>query len=63
MATSLGCRAIAVLWGAITPAKLKAARAAGLEVAAWTVTRPPTVARLEKLGVIACCVEGPAFDG
>ncbi len=62
-ATTLGCRAVAVLWGSITPARLKAARAAGLEVAAWTVTRPPTVARLEKLGVIACCVEGAAFDG
>ena len=52
-----------MLWGAITPATLKAARAAGLEVAAWTVTRPPTVARLESSGVIACCVEGAAFDG
>ena len=62
-AKGLGCRAVAVLWGAITPASLKAARAAGLEVAAWTVTRPATFERLARQGVIAACVEGRAFDG
>ena len=63
LATRLRCRAIAVQWKAVTAASLKRAAAAGLEVAAWTVTRPPTVERLGGLGVIAVCVEGPALDG
>ncbi len=63
LATILGCRAIAVQWKAVTAASLKRASAAGLAVAAWTVTRPPTVERLGALGVIAVCVEGPALDG
>ena len=63
LATRLGCRAIAVQWKAVTAASLKRASAAGLEVAAWTVTRPPTVERLGGLGVTAVCVEGPALDG
>jgi glycerophosphoryl diester phosphodiesterase len=62
-ATGLGCRAVSVRWGAITPASLRRARDAGLEVAAWTVTRPQTFDRLAKLGAVACCVEGAAFDG
>jgi len=63
LATRLGCRAIAVQWKAVTAASLKRADAAGLQVAAWTVTRPPTVERLGGLGVIAVCVEGAALDG
>jgi glycerophosphoryl diester phosphodiesterase len=63
MAVGLGCRGISVLWGAITPASFKAARTAGLDVAAWTVTRTQTFERLGRLGVIACCVEGAALDG
>jgi glycerophosphoryl diester phosphodiesterase len=62
-ASGLGCRAVAVQWKAITAASRGRARAAGLEVAAWTVTRPPSVERLASLGVIACCVEGAALDG
>ncbi len=62
-ATRLGCRAVAVQWKAISASSFKAARAAGLEVAAWTLTRPPSVERLAKLGVIAVCVEGGALDG
>jgi glycerophosphoryl diester phosphodiesterase len=61
LAVGLGCRAVAVLWGAITPASVARARAAGLEVAAWTVRRRPTWDRLERLGVVACCVEGAAL--
>ena len=59
----LGCRAVAVQWRAISASAFKAARAAGLEVAAWTLTRPPSVERLAKLGVVAVCVEGAALDG
>lgn len=62
-ATRLGCRAVAVQWKAITAAAFRHAREAGLDVAAWTLTRPPSVERLGKLGVIAVCVEGAALDG
>jgi glycerophosphoryl diester phosphodiesterase len=36
---------------------------AGLELAGWTVRRRPTYARLERLGVVAVCVEAKALDG
>jgi glycerophosphoryl diester phosphodiesterase len=39
------------------------AAAAGLDVAAWTVRRRSTAARLERLGVVALCVEAAALDG
>ena len=61
-ATGLGCRAVAVQWKAVTPATMRAAQAHGLPVAAWTVTRPGTLARLGRQGVIACSVEGAALD-
>ncbi len=63
LAIGLGCRGVSVLWGAITPASMALARAAGLEVAAWTVRRRPTFERLGRLGVVACCVEAAALDG
>jgi glycerophosphoryl diester phosphodiesterase len=52
---------VAVLWGAITPASVGRAHDAGLEVAAWTVRRRRTFDRLERLGVVACCVEAAAL--
>ena len=63
LALGLGCRGISVLWGAITPASMRGARDAGLDVAAWTVRRRATYDRLERLGVVACCVEAAALDG
>ncbi len=63
LALGLGCRGISVLWGSITPASMRAAREAGLDVAAWTVRRRATFDRLERLGVVACCVEAAALDG
>jgi glycerophosphoryl diester phosphodiesterase len=63
LAVGLGCRGISVLWPAITPARFRAARAAGLDVAAWTVRRRATFDRLARLGVVACCVEAAALDG
>lgn len=63
LALGLGCRAVSVSWPAITPASMRAARDAGLEVAAWTVRRRPTAARLGRLGAVALCVEGSALDG
>jgi glycerophosphoryl diester phosphodiesterase len=63
LALGLGCRGISVLWGAITPASIRGARDAGLDIAAWTVRRRATFDRLERLGVVACCVEAAALDG
>lgn len=63
LALGLGCRGVSVLWPEITPARLRAARTAGLDVAAWTVRRRATFDRLERLGVVACCVEAAALDG
>jgi glycerophosphoryl diester phosphodiesterase len=62
LALELGCRAVSVSWGAISPGALRRAREAGLDVAAWTVRRPATFERLGRLGVIAVCVEGAALD-
>jgi glycerophosphoryl diester phosphodiesterase len=63
LARRLGCRAVSVDWRAVTPSTAEAARRAGLELAAWTVRRRATAARLERLGVVALCVEAAALDG
>jgi glycerophosphoryl diester phosphodiesterase len=60
-AQELGCAGISVDWHAIDPAGLARAWAAGLAVAAWTVTDPRVARRLEASGVAAMCVEGRAF--
>jgi glycerophosphoryl diester phosphodiesterase len=62
-AVDLDCRGISVNWPALDPAALTRARAADLEVVAWTVRRRPTYARLERIGVRAICVEAAALDG
>ena len=62
-ALDLGCAGVSVLWNALTPASIRAARGAGLDIAAWTVRRRATFNRLARLGVIACCVEAAALDG
>jgi glycerophosphoryl diester phosphodiesterase len=61
LARDLGCRGISVEWHAIDGPSLALAREAGLEVAAWTVTRRATFDRLARLGVGAVCVEGSAL--
>jgi len=62
-AVALGCSAISVDWRAITPETAAAVHAAGLDLAAWTVRRRSTAARLDRLGVVALCVEAAALDG
>ncbi len=62
-AVELGCVAIAAEWHAIDAASVRAARAAGLDVAGWTVRRRDTFDRLERLGVVAMCVEAAALAG
>jgi glycerophosphoryl diester phosphodiesterase len=62
-AVDLGCAAVAVLWRALDERSVAEARAAGLDVVAWTVRRGPTFDRLARLGVKAICVEAAALDG
>jgi glycerophosphoryl diester phosphodiesterase len=62
-AVALECAGIAAEWHAIDDAAAERVRAAGLALAAWTVTRRPTYARLVELGVVAICAEGGALDG
>jgi glycerophosphoryl diester phosphodiesterase len=62
-AVEIGCRGIAAGHRSITSETAAAARAVGLEVAAWTVRRPGTLRRLASLGVVAACAEGAALDG
>ena len=63
MARELGCRGISVEWRALDRSALARARAVDLDVAAYTVRRRPTFARLERLGAAAICVERAALDG
>jgi glycerophosphoryl diester phosphodiesterase len=62
-ALDVDCAGIAAEYHAIDERGVDRARAAGLEVAAWTVTRRPSYARMVELGLVAVCVEGPALDG
>jgi glycerophosphoryl diester phosphodiesterase len=62
-AAELGCRAVSVDFHAIDRGSIAAARAADLEISAFTVRRRDTFGRLQRLGVIAACVEAAALDG
>lgn len=62
-AVDLGCRGVAVAWRALDPGSVRHARAAGLDLVAFTVRRRATFDRLARLGLVAACVEGPALDG
>jgi glycerophosphoryl diester phosphodiesterase len=61
-AIGLGCGGISVEWHAIDGPRVSQAHLAGLEVAAWTVVRRPTRARLARLGLVAICVDGAALN-
>lgn len=63
VAVELECQAVSVQWRAIDARSVARARDAGLKVAGWTIRRRPTSARIERLGIIAACVEGAALDG
>lgn len=60
-ARELGCVGISVDWHAIDAVAMARARAADLEVAAWTVTDLRVSRRLEVSGISAMCMEGRAF--
>jgi glycerophosphoryl diester phosphodiesterase len=61
-ANALGCRGVSVEWHALHAVSVSLAHSAGLQVAAWTVRRRSTFDRLERLGVVAVCVEAAALD-
>jgi glycerophosphoryl diester phosphodiesterase len=62
-AMRLGCRGVSVWFESIDDTTMAMTRAAGLDVAAWTVRRRSTFDRLARLGVAAVCVEAAALDG
>jgi glycerophosphoryl diester phosphodiesterase len=62
-ATALACVGIATWWESIDAETMELARAAGLEIAAYTVRDRTTFDRLANLGVSAVCVEDEALDG
>jgi glycerophosphoryl diester phosphodiesterase len=63
VALALGCRGISVEWRAIDERTAAAVARAGLDLAAFTLTSRRTLARLERLGIAAACVEGAALAG
>jgi len=63
LAADLGCAGLSADWTAIDSAGVARVAAAGLDLAAWTVRRRATAARLERLGVRVLCVEAAALDG
>jgi glycerophosphoryl diester phosphodiesterase len=60
-ARAVGATGVSAMWPSVTPSTVAEARASGLDVAAWTVRRRPTRRRLERLGLAAVIVEGPAL--
>ena len=62
-ALALGCSGLCVDWRVLDGRSVDRAKAAGLEVAAFTVRRRATFDRLARLGVVAVCVEAAALYG
>jgi len=60
-ATALGCTGIAADWHRIDARRVDRVRAAGLDLAAWTVRDAVVRDRLAALGVVAACVEDAAL--
>ena len=60
-AAELGCAGIAAEWHRIDARRAERVRAAGMDLAAWTVRDPDVRDRLAGLGVTAACVEGAAL--
>lgn len=63
IARGLGIGTLSVDFRAIDEAAIQRARAADLDVAAWTVRDLATYDRLASLGVVAICAEDAALDG
>lgn len=60
-ALAMGCKGLAVEWPALRPATADLVRAAGLELATWTVADQATLDGVIGLGVDAICVDPPAL--
>ncbi len=63
LARDAGCTGVSAHWRSVNQRSIRLAGSAGLVVAAWTVSRRAAFDRLERLGVIAVCVEAAALDG
>ena len=63
LAEELGCEAISCDHRRIDKPGVARAKAAGLDVAAWTVRSKADYDRLAALGVVAICAEAEALDG
>lgn len=62
-ARDLGCTGISAESRLIDEQSARRVAAAGLDLAAWTVRTRATALRLDRIGVVAMCVEGAALDG
>ncbi len=60
-AVALGCRGVSADGRVIDARTAAAVARAGLDLAAFTITNRRTLAGLERLGVVAACVEGAAL--
>ena len=62
LAVSLGCRGVSADWRAIDVRSVAAVAGSGLDLAAYTVIDWRRLRRLERMGVVAACIEGAALD-
>jgi glycerophosphoryl diester phosphodiesterase len=62
-AVEIGCVGVSVEWAALNRTNVRTAHAAGLQVAAWTVTERSAWTRLVGFGLAAICVEDEALTG
>ena len=62
VARALGCEAISAEWHAVDGEAVARARAAGLDVAAWTVRGAADYDQLAALGLRAICAEAAALE-
>lgn len=60
-ALAMGCAGLAVEWPALRPSTVALVRAAGLELATWTVGDRATLDRVTKLDVDVICVDPQAL--
>lgn len=63
IARAVGCAGVSAEHRAIDAEAAARVRAAGLDLAAWTVRNREELERLARLGLAAVCVEGDVLDG
>ena len=63
VARAVGCTGVSAEHRAIDADSAARVRAAGLDLAAWTIRDRAGLQRLAGLGVVAVCAEGEALDG